>query len=137
MSRGRDLARDGRAAAVIEFAIVAGIFLMMLVGAIEMGLQWWTRDCLQMTADLTARCVAVGACSDDPLGFATTEAAGWALPGAVSALSVDDSATSCHGMAVSGGRFVIVRIRSDLWSGLQFPFFASSLSVSACYLRVS
>ncbi|GBQ93082.1 hypothetical protein GLI01_04450 [Gluconacetobacter liquefaciens] len=136
MRRGRDLLRDRRAAAVIEFAIMAGIFLTMLVGAIEIGLQWWTRDCLQMTADLTARCIAVGTCRDDPLGFATTEAADWALPGAVSALSVDDRATSCHGVAVSGTRFVTVRIRSDLWSGVSFPFVAPSLSVSACYPQV-
>lgn len=137
MRRGCDLARDRRAAAVIEFAVVAGIFLTMLVGAIEIGLQWWTCDCLQMTADLTARCIAEGACRDDPLGFATTEAADWALPGAVSVLSVDDQAASCHGMVVSGTRFVTVQIRSDLWSGLSFPFVAPSLSVSACYPQVS
>lgn len=137
MRRGRDLARDARGAAVIEFAVVAGIFLVMLVGVIELGLQWWTRDCLQVTADVTARCVALGACSDDPLGFAAGQAADWALPGAVSALSVDDGASSCHGVSIPGGRFVTVQIRSDFWSGLSFPFFASSLVVSACYPQAS
>lgn len=136
MSRRYDLAHDTRAAAAVEFAIVAGLLLVMLVGAIELGLQWWTRDCLQMTADLTARCIALGACGDDPLGFAKGQAADWALPGAVASLSVDDSATSCHGMGVHGGRFVIVQIRSDFWSGLPFPIFAPSLSVSACYPQV-
>ncbi|GBQ28994.1 TadE/TadG family type IV pilus assembly protein [Gluconacetobacter sacchari] len=136
MKHGRGLARDGRAAAAIEFALVAGVLLMMLVGGIELGLQWWTRDCLQMTADLTARCVAVGPCRDDPLAFASAQAADWALPGAVAALSVDDSAPSCHGVSIQGGWFVIVRIRSDLWSGLSFPFVSPSLSVSACYPSV-
>ncbi|GAA4476191.1 TadE/TadG family type IV pilus assembly protein [Gluconacetobacter asukensis] len=137
MSRRHDLTHDTRAAAAVEFAVVAGMFLVMLVGAIELGLQWWTRDCLQMTADLTARCVALGACSDDPVGFAKGQATDWALPGAVASLLVDDNASSCHGMGVQGGRFVIVQIRSDFWSGLPFPFFASSLSVSACYPRAS
>ena len=36
-----------------------------------------------------------------------------------------------------GTRFVTVQIRSDLWSGLSFPFVAPSLSVSACYPQVS
>lgn len=137
MSRRHDLAHDTRAAAAVEFAVVASMFLVMVVGAIELGLQWWTRDCLQMTADLTARCVALGACSDDPAGFAKGQAADWALPGAIASLSVDDSATSCHGMGVQGGRFVMVQIHSDFWSGLPFPFFASSWSVSACYPQAS
>ena len=50
-------ARDG--ATAVEFALVFPMFLMLVFGAIEFGRLLWTKEALQETAIVGARCVAI------------------------------------------------------------------------------
>ncbi|GBQ34211.1 TadE family protein [Gluconacetobacter azotocaptans] len=127
----RRCGRGGRGAAALEFAIVASVFIAMLLGMIELGLLWWTRNALQLTADLTARCDALGACAD-PSGFAAAQAGEWGLSGAVSHISVT-TPSQCHGFTTTSGKFVMVQIDSGYWAGLPPPLSGMTLQVSACY----
>ena len=61
MKRNRLLAllADTRGASAVEFALVAGPFLLILVGSVEFGRYVWTRQAIQDTAIAGARCVGV------------------------------------------------------------------------------
>ncbi|WP_342628745.1 TadE/TadG family type IV pilus assembly protein [Nguyenibacter vanlangensis] len=129
----RCVARDGRGAAIVEFAIVGSIFITLLVGTIEIGLLCWTRNTLQVTAALTARCVALATCAADPDGFAAAEAADWGLPNVLSGVTVTANANQCNGQTTASGQFVTVVLQSQYWANLPPPLSAVTLHASACY----
>lgn len=49
------LARDRRGIAAVEFALLAPVFLGLLVGAVETGRLLWTRSVLQFAVEEAAR----------------------------------------------------------------------------------
>lgn len=49
------LARDRRGIAAVEFALLAPVFLGLLLGAVETGRLLWTRSVLQFAAEEAAR----------------------------------------------------------------------------------
>ena len=49
------LARDGRGVAAVEFALLAPVFLALLLGAMETGRLLWTRSMLQFAAEEATR----------------------------------------------------------------------------------
>jgi hypothetical protein len=61
MKRNRFLAffADTRGASAVEFALVAGPFILILLGSVEFGRYVWTRQAVQDTAIAGARCVGV------------------------------------------------------------------------------
>lgn len=132
----RSILRDRRGVAAVEFALVASGFLMLLLGSIEIGLLWWTRNGLQVTASLTARCAALGSCAD-PKAFAVSTAARWTLPNAISAADVTvTTASTCQGAAGGYSQFALVTITSEVWKGLLIaPLSGANLKVMACYPR--
>lgn len=127
---------DRAGATSVEFALVASGFVLLLIGGLQIGLLWWTENAMQITAALTARCAALGSCTD-PASYAASLAGDWTAPGAVTAADVTVSAaasSSCHGASGGYGRFTMVTITSEPWSGvLVGPLSGKRLTVSACY----
>jgi Flp pilus assembly protein TadG len=119
--RGRQLRHLGIAidgATAVEFALVVLMFLMLVFGAIEIGRMLWTKQALQETAIVGARCMAIaqssnsaqntGSCaaSGKYSSSATTTyienvASGWGLSLSASNISLAPSATSggCTGLS--------------------------------------
>lgn len=58
--RARPLARDEQGATVVEFAIVAPMLLLFILGIMEAGWAVWNWQVAQETAYATARCAAIG-----------------------------------------------------------------------------
>ena len=133
--RLRHLRADRRGTTAVEFALISTVLLPMLFGTIELGMVMWTRNVLQSTAELTARCVSLGStqCTNAP-SYAVAMANNWILSGiiATSDVTVKAAATSCNGNV---GSFSTVAISSSFWGGnlLPAPFNASTINVSACY----
>lgn len=125
------LLRDRRGVAALEFAIVGVAFVMLLLGTIQIGLLWWTKNGLQTAAMLTARCAALGSCSD-PKAFAVSTAGKFTLPNAVSSVSVG---TSSYCNATKGYKqFTTVTLTSTVWADLLISALAGpSIQATACY----
>jgi len=89
---------------------------------------------LQSTADLTARCAAIGSANcTDPQQFAVDTAGAWVFSGIIASSDVTVQANgACNGMS---GTFATVTIDCKFWSNgtLALPFRAIPLVVSACY----
>ena len=97
--------------AVIEFALLAPVFLMLLFGSIEFGRLLWTQQALQQVAIVGARCMAVaqGAIQSSACGasssysaastksYIETAASGWGLSVQDADITLDNTAT-CGGV---------------------------------------
>jgi Flp pilus assembly protein TadG len=116
----------------LEFAMTAGIFLILVMGAIDLGILMWTKNGLQITAAMTARCAALGSCSD-PASYATTMANGWVVSGAVTQTYVQYTTSQCYSSLGNYNKFAMVTISSPYWAGLPPPLSNITLQVSACY----
>lgn len=55
----RRFLHDRRGANAVEFALIAGPFLLILLGTVEFGRAFWYRHVIQETAIEAARCIAV------------------------------------------------------------------------------
>lgn len=133
MARQRALSYKERVASTaVEFAIVLPVLFTLIFGAAEQGLLWWTKNSLQLTAALTARCLALGSCTD-PSSFAVSSASTWTLPNSITASDVSYATdTSCY----SGTNlYAKVTINCPFWGEniLPPPFSNFIFSVSACY----
>lgn len=56
----RNLFRHKGGATAVEFAIVAPVFLFMIIGIMACGLAIWSRNVINDVATEAARCIAVG-----------------------------------------------------------------------------
>jgi Flp pilus assembly protein TadG len=58
--------RDQAAASAVEFALTAPVFIMLVVGSIELSLALWTQIGLQHGVEMAARCASINpvACGD-------------------------------------------------------------------------
>ena len=56
----RRIRRDDKASTTLEFAIVGWLLCMVTFGIIETGILWWLKAGMQVTAQETARCGAMG-----------------------------------------------------------------------------
>ncbi len=99
----RSLAADRRGAAAVEFALVAPVFLALLLGIVEFAYQMWTRVALDYALAQAARCYVLGYvdsgagtdCSSvaGATAYLQTLATGVAFP--AGALAVTSPATGC------------------------------------------
>jgi Flp pilus assembly protein TadG len=130
---------------VIEFALVAPLFLILIFGTIEFGRLIWTKEALQEAAVAGARCVAIaqgavpgGPCtsggsysSAQAISYVQTEAGKWGIS-VPSAAVTPTASTSCAGT----GGFSEVSISTTYTS--LVPKFTQlpgtiTLNASACY----
>lgn len=128
----RRLGADRRGETALEFALVGGVFVMLLLAPIELGLMIWTGSSLQTVATETARCAAIGSCSADPASFAVNLANKWLSAGAITSRDVRvQSTTSCHN---ASGQFEQVSITSSIWAGaLISPLAGTTQVATACF----
>ena len=127
------LRMDRRGASVIEFALLAPIFIMMLIGAIEGGRMMWTRQTLEEVAQSTARCMGVyQGCGTDSAArtYAANRATDYGITTTTSNVTVNQAAT-CKGQADSK----LVTITNQFDSALIgfLPASSARISVSACF----
>lgn len=130
------LLRERCATTALEFALIAPVLCSLIFGALELGLNLWTKNALQLTAAITARCISLGSCST-PASFAVQTAETWAIPNIITASDVSYTTTgNCNGGA---GTYAQVTINCNYWGAglLPSPFSNLTLSVSACYPMVS
>jgi Flp pilus assembly protein TadG len=124
---------DRRGSVAVEFAIVVGILFSVIFGALQLGLLFWTRSTLQMTAFMTARCVAIGSCSN-PTTYAQSLASSAAGVNIPANGSVTVSTGSCYGSSTSYSGYTSVTISAPFWSNaLVGPIPGTTVTVTACY----
>ena len=135
----RILAADCRGVSALEFAIVAGVFLVLSFGVIELGLLWWTKNALQATAALTARCAGLGACqcaagACTPAQFAVETASAWVVTGVIGTADVTISSNvACNGTPQTTHTSAAITSRFWASDSLPPPFPSTAISVSACF----
>ncbi|BAK65889.1 conserved hypothetical protein [Sphingobium sp. SYK-6] len=126
------LMRCARGASILEFAILAPLFIAMLVGLIEFGRAYWIRQSLAEVAFHTARCMAMDtACANQAqsVAFAVARASDYTISIAPSAV-VPTSGVSCRGQANSHQVVISTPFLSPIAS---FGFLPENLQVTACF----
>jgi Flp pilus assembly protein TadG len=123
-----------RGATAVEFALVAGVALLLIFAVIELGLLMWTKNALQYTAAAAARCAAMGSpgCTNAQQ-YAVTQAGNMVFSGIVQTSDVTvGAATTCHG---ASGKFQVVTITAGYWAAasLPLPFNGITLQATGCY----
>lgn len=94
----RTLGQAQNGATLVEFALVAPVFLALLFGALEFGRALWTQQALQETAIAGARCMALPQtnCATDTTTFIQQVASQWGVS-LTSANITPNNNTSCGG----------------------------------------
>ena len=128
----RQLRAARRGETALEFALVGGLLVMLLLAPVELGLMIWTGSSLQTVAAQTARCAAIGSCGANPADYAVNLAKHWISASAISAKDVQVQTTSSCNKA--SGQFEQVRITSSIWAGAWVsPLSGATQVASACF----
>ena len=95
MTKARNFTTAQQGAAAVEFAMTAPVFLMLILGAIQVG--FWLREGfgLQHAVEMAARCASVNRTLCGTTGATQSYAAGQAYGLAVSASLFNVSQLSC------------------------------------------
>jgi Flp pilus assembly protein TadG len=127
---------DQRGAAVLEFAIVAGVLMTIIFGALQLGLVFWTLNALEMTATMTARCAALGSCAN-PAAYAQALAGSMVTAHVLTGQTVTVStASNCYATSQTYTGYTRVTISTSFWGNvLVGPLAGTALTVSACYVN--
>lgn len=126
------LRSDRLGTSVIEFALLAPIFIMMLIGTIEAGRMMWTRQTLEEVAQATARCMAVedGCTGATAQTFAKDRANGYGIDTTLAEVTVNTGVT-CK--TYPGSTSVNITEQFDSAIGDLLPAASKRISVSACF----
>lgn len=132
--------RGGRSgSAAIEFALVASIFVVLTIGEIEFGRMIWVVQALQITAEQTARCVAIGssACTA-PASYAVNLASAHGVVGlAAGNVQVSDVTGSGNPACNPPGSNTMVEVKITLAFSSAvaslFPRIDQNLVSVSCY----
>lgn len=128
--------RDARGASAVEFALLAPLVILMLVGIIETGRLLWTQHSLDQVAAATARCTAVTAACDtteSQQAHAVREAG--ELGVTIAADDVEAGVGSCR--TVDGSARVAITTGFASPVGAWVPGFPDSLAAEACFPRMA
>lgn len=123
--RWRRLISDRRGGAILEYALVLPVFLLIVVGIMQLGQMLWIQAALQHAVDMAARCASVNTVSCATAvqveAYAATQAYGVAVP----ADTFTASTQPCGNQVVASYDF---NTQTNL-----LPYTAVSLSARACY----
>lgn len=130
----RAVAQDRRGATAIEFAIIAPVFVLLMLFLFEVSLVLWARGVMQMATSQTARCTAINStrCTS-PGAFASGIIKNWGLSGIVPTIAVTvQGGTACGNTA---GQFKMVSISNPggLSTGFVAPFSGMVMTTTSCY----
>lgn len=121
----RHLRSNTKGGALLEYALLLPVFLLILVGITQLGQILWTQAALQHAVDMAARCASVNTVScGTPAqiqAYAITQAYGVLLP----STTFTASAQPCGNQVVAAYPFV--------FETALFPTPSISLSARACY----
>lgn len=121
----RRLTPDARGAALLEFAVLLPLFVLIVVGIMQLGHVLWIRTALQHAVEMAARCASVNTASCGTAAqveaYAVTQAYGVIVP-------VDTFAAS----AAPCGNLVVATYDFAFQTTL-FPSPSISLSARSCY----
>ena len=140
------LRTSGRAqhgAILVEFALVAPIFLMLLFGIIELGRALWTQHALHQTAIAGARCMALpqSACASavsyiydatKTMTYIQQVANQWGLLLSHSDI-IQNNAANCGGLSGFSEVSVAIIFRSVVPQLLKLPSGGLPLTATACF----
>jgi uncharacterized membrane protein len=133
MTRSRNSRRERSGAAVLEFALIAAVFIPLSLAALEAGLLLWTQGALQSTASLAARCAAIGSsnCPNVPQ-FVVTTAGKWVFSGIITTANVTPAPAI---VCLSHANYMKVTITCPYWAGglLPSPFDHTTLTAVAYF----
>jgi len=131
---------------VVEFALVASVFLMLMFGCVEFARLLWTEMALQQTAISGARCMSLAqgsiessACasggnysSSSTTSYIQTTASGWGLTLANSDISLNNAAT-CGGVSSSSQVTLNTTFTTPVPQLVQLAAGGTALQATACY----
>jgi Flp pilus assembly protein TadG len=133
--------KDRRGATAVEFSLVVLPLMMLMIGVLEFGRAFWTREALQQTATASARCMgllATGCAKAGQYDAATTQSfvqanlQGWGVSVPTSGIQLNRAA-ACAG--VSG--FSSVSISTTFNTAIPAPGTSAGapivLTGSACF----
>jgi Flp pilus assembly protein TadG len=132
--------------AVIEFAMVAPIFLMLVFGSIEFGRLLWTQQALQQAAIAGARCMAIAqgaiqssSCASSGSYNATSTksyiestAGGWGVSVKDADITLDNTAT-CGGTTGFSQVTITNTFNTPVPQLVQLAAGGTTLTATACY----
>jgi Flp pilus assembly protein TadG len=133
----RALFRCCRGAAIVEFALIAPVFLMAILGIIEVSRLLWTQQTLDEVAYSAARCMSVSsscASTATQRNYAVARAGGYGITLASNQVT-PVAATNCKGFPNSSSVTITHSFVSPL-SGFV-PGFLMNISSQACYPTIS
>lgn len=146
-SRWSRLGRDRRAATALEFGLIAGPMLLLIIGTVEFGRLMWTREALEMTAIEGARCMGVldpscasgGAYSSaNTTSYIESVASAWGitLTGANMTLNPSTTTGSCSGLSASVSEVTLAYTFQTVVPGLVTALSGGTpLTGHACFPR--
>ncbi len=118
----------------LEFALVGGLFLMLILFITQASLLLWAKAAMQEAASRTARCTAIASSyCDNPTTYARSLLNDWGVSGILPSVNVSVTpGATCNNLA---GRFSVVNINSkgSAFSSFVSPLSSVVLSSSACY----
>jgi Flp pilus assembly protein TadG len=136
----RWLRRCDRGSVAVEVSIVGLLLCTVTLAIVETSLLWWLKSGIQATAELTARCGALGykystttcVSSTSTQSYAVTTAQAWLFQNVIAAsdVTVTGSAPSCNGVS---GTYFTVSISAAYFSFLPAPIGGITVSANACY----
>jgi len=135
------LAKDPRGSAVVEFALVAPTFLMLLFLIFDGGRMIFAKQALNELTVATARCSAIKApgCENDSKTKEWAQSRGQARGGLQLALSdiVLDSASGCNGATKMTKATISMSWKKTGMLLLPQSLVSSTFSSSACFPQMS
>lgn len=119
------LVADRKGGALVEYALLLPLFLLLVVGIAQLGQVLWIQAALQHAVDMAARCASVNtvSCATPAQieAYAATQAYGVTVPGD----TFTASAQPC-------GNQVVAAFDYSVQTGL-LPYGSVSLGARACY----
>lgn len=120
--------RERRGAALVEFALVAPVFLLLIVGSIEFGRAIMVQEALTNASREGARVgVLDGATTSDVTTAVNTYLTGMSISGATTSVSPTDPGTTANGTQVT----VLVSIPYSTVTWVPSPWFLKNATLSA------
>lgn len=124
----RQARRHRRGAALVEFALVAPVFLLLIVGSIEFGRAIMVQEALTNASREGARVgVLDGALTSDVTTAVNTYLTGMSISGATTSVSPTDPGTTTNGTQVT----VTVSIPYSSVTWVPSPWFLKNATLAA------
>lgn len=133
----RKLRACSKGSTIVEFALVAPAFVMIIFGIIEASRMFWIKQTLDEVAYSTARCMSVSSTCDGtgaPQTYAINRARGYSV-GLVANQVVSATGTTCKGAGGSNSVTITKNIGSPM--GGLIPQMPSTLRATACFPTLS